>query len=290
MYREIAPPPALRGLVECLWVARPTGPTRVLPDGCMDLLLDGGDLDRGDLNGGDLDGGDVDRGGLGGAGGAAAGGALGRGLTVAGPDTTAFLAGNTAGRLTAGLRFHPGALPRLLGVPASEVRDSRVPLAELSPVAARLTSVAARRTARRSLAEDPLGPGPRSSFDRAYSGEAFALVAALAAGEERPETAPWSRAEMRGVTRLLARGAEVREVAAELGRTERTLARQCAAIYGYGPSVLRRVLRFRRAAGLLHAGVAPAEVAVRVGYADQPHLTRETRALAGTTPAALRRA
>jgi len=51
------------------------------------------------------------------------------------------------------------------------------------------------------------------------------------------------------------------------------------------PAVLRRVLRFRRAVALLRAGVAPAEVAARAGYADQPHLSRDVRAFAGVSPA-----
>ena len=49
--------------------------------------------------------------------------------------------------------------------------------------------------------------------------------------------------------------------------------------------MLRRVLRFRRAVALLQAGVTPAEVAARAGYADQPHLSRDVRALAGVSPA-----
>jgi AraC-like DNA-binding protein len=49
--------------------------------------------------------------------------------------------------------------------------------------------------------------------------------------------------------------------------------------------MLRRVLRFRRAVALLDAGHAPADVAARTGYADQPHLSREVRALGGASPA-----
>uniref|UniRef100_UPI001BDD5C15 helix-turn-helix domain-containing protein n=1 Tax=Pseudonocardia lacus TaxID=2835865 RepID=UPI001BDD5C15 len=76
----------------------------------------------------------------------------------------------------------------------------------------------------------------------------------------------------------------VAALAADLGWTTRTLHRRCLAAFGYGPAVLRRVLRFRRATDLLAAGVAPAEVAARAGYADQPHLSRELRALGGTSP------
>jgi AraC-like DNA-binding protein len=52
------------------------------------------------------------------------------------------------------------------------------------------------------------------------------------------------------------------------------------------PKAFSRVLRFERAAALLAAGTAPAEVAPTCGFFDQPHLNREFRALAGRTPGA----
>jgi len=79
----------------------------------------------------------------------------------------------------------------------------------------------------------------------------------------------------------------VAAIADALGCTPRSVHRRCQAAFGYGPAVLRRVLRFRRAAALLRAGVSPAEVAAAAGYADQPHLSRETRALAGASPGQL---
>lgn len=47
-----------------------------------------------------------------------------------------------------------------------------------------------------------------------------------------------------------------------------------------------RVLRFEASQDLLRAPTPPslAEVAAVCGYADQAHLTREWRVLAGTTP------
>ncbi|WP_235716957.1 DUF6597 domain-containing transcriptional factor [Mycolicibacterium goodii] len=97
-YSELAPPPPLRELVECGWQrSGPATPARVLPDGCMDLIrLDGR-------------------------------------IVVAGPDTTAYLAAASPDPVC-GLRFRPGALPRLLGVPAAEVRDTRVEVHELRAV------------------------------------------------------------------------------------------------------------------------------------------------------------
>lgn len=79
----------------------------------------------------------------------------------------------------------------------------------------------------------------------------------------------------------------VAAIAELLGCTPRSVHRRCLAAFGYGPAVLRRVLRFRRAAALLRAGVPPAEAAAAADYADQPHLSRETRALAGVSPSQL---
>lgn len=213
-YHEFPPPARLRELVECAWVVDgPAAPVRVLPDGCMDLIQMHGRV------------------------------------VVAGPDTTAFV--SPRGREPfVGLRFRPGALPRLLGVPAAELRNSRVPLNEL-----RVTG--------------------------SYSRSLVELAAELASEGLAAETAPWSLPLLTHVTRSLGAGAAVTEVAQQIGWSSRTLQRQCAAVYGYGPAMLRRILRFRRAVRLLHGGTPYVEVAACAGYADQPHLHREVRDLAG---------
>ena len=220
-YREFPPPTTLRGLVECAWVVDgPPEPVRVLPDGCMDLMR------------------------------------LAGRIMVAGPDTTASVSPRD-GEPFVGLRFHPGVLPRLLGVPASELRNERVPLSELQ------TGLLQR-------------------------GSLTDLAAALASAEARAETAPWSLPVLSHVTGTLAAGSAVAEVAQQVGWSARTLQRQCSAVYGYGPATLRRILRFRRAVRLLSGGLPSTEVATRAGYADQPHLHREVRGLAGVPLASLR--
>jgi AraC-like DNA-binding protein len=254
-YREQPAPPPLRGLVECLWGSTAAGPYDVLPDGCMDLLWTGAEL------------------------------------LVAGPDTAphpyrpptatapvssshgtpgggpaaASHGGATpeAGAVAAaGLRFRPGVLPALLGVPAAALRDDRVPLELLLPRPARRAT---------SVLLDGADPGP--------------VLARLAAALPGEPPDPGIRA---AVVRL-ARGATAGDTADALGWTSRTLHRRSIAAFGYGPAVLRRVLRFRRALALLRAGLAPADVAGRLGYADQPHLSRDVRAFAGTSPRAVRR-
>ncbi len=221
-YREFPPPEVLRPLVECEWVVDgPEAPVRVLPDGCMDLIQMHG------------------------------------GLVVAGPDTTVSVAHRGAEPI-AGLRFRPGVLPRLIGVPASTLLDRRVPLDDLRIV------------------------GPRRPL--------VETAVWLAACSPSTYTAPWSLGQLGHVTRRLGTGASVSAVADDIGWSKRTMQRQCAAVYGYGPTTLRRILRFRRAARLLAAGLPPGEVAARAGYADQPHLHREVREFAGVTPSAIRSA
>jgi transcriptional regulator GlxA family with amidase domain len=87
----------------------------------------------------------------------------------------------------------------------------------------------------------------------------------------------------------LSAGTSVRAVAAEVGLSERQLARRFAERVGVPPKAFARVLRFQRAAALLASGHAPSATALACGYADQAHLTREGAALAGITPAALAR-
>src|SRR4051812_21600271 len=178
-------------------------------------------------------------------------------IMVAGPDTRASVSMRDSESFV-GLRFHPGVLPRLLGVPASELCNERVPLSDL----------------RNGLPQ---------------RGSLTELAGALAAEEPRAETAPWSLGQLGKVTGRLAAGSPVADVAREVGWSNRTLQRHCAAIYGYGPATLRRILRFRRAVRLLGDGVPVIEVAARAGYADQPHLHREARALAGVPLAQLAR-
>jgi AraC-like DNA-binding protein len=181
-------------------------------------------------------------------------------LLVAGPDTTPHPYVRAAGLAATGLRFRPGVLPALLGTPATAVRDARVPLAELAP-----------GPARRAVALLESG---------APAGEVLVSLAGRLPGSA-PEPAVHLAAAR------LARGASAADTAEALGWTTRSLHRRCVAAFGYGPAVLRRVLRFRRALDLLRAGVAPAEVAARAGYADQPHLSREVRTFAGVAPGQL---
>jgi AraC-like DNA-binding protein len=76
-------------------------------------------------------------------------------------------------------------------------------------------------------------------------------------------------------------GRPVAATADELGLGVRQLHRRSLDAFGYGPKTLARILRLRRALVLAGAGVPFAETAVRSGFADQAHLARDVKELAG---------
>ena len=208
------------------------GGTRVLPDGCMDLIWSSR-----------------------------------VGLFVAGPDTTAQLARSSAGERFVGLRFPPGVGPAVFGVAAHELTDRSV----------RLSAIWSERVVR-SLAS-------RVADDLAGAGDLLDAVAAArldARGGPDPAGA--------AIARALAAGWSVAATADAVGLSPRHLVRRSHDLFGYGPKTLARVLRMRHALDLVDAGTPAALAAAEAGYADQPHLAREIRALAGVPLSTLRAA
>jgi transcriptional regulator GlxA family with amidase domain len=111
------------------------------------------------------------------------------------------------------------------------------------------------------------------------------LVGALAG---RLRTAPADRAVLAAVAEVRDRGAvRVADLARAAGVGERHLRRGFAAAVGYGPRTLTRVARLQRLLAMAADGGPVARLAASAGYADGPHLARETAALAGRTPAQL---
>jgi len=180
-------------------------------------------------------------------------------LIVAGPDTRATTATGYVKAGYAGLRFAPGTGPSVFGLPAIELRDQRVPLGDLWP-----GPVFRRVSQQLAEAED--------------KGAALEQVAA-----ERLRDAPPPDPICRAVAADLSRGRSVAAAAHDIGLSDRQLHRRSLAAFGYGPKMLARVLRLQQALDLARRGVAPATVAAMTGYADQSHLAREVRALAGVT-------
>jgi AraC-like DNA-binding protein len=180
----------------------------------------------------------------------------GSALLVAGPDTRAQLTTTGPGALH-GVRFRPGVAPALFGLPASELLDGRPMLAELDCQ----TFADSQLIDALSVADNPADLLER------------AALAALCRDRLDPA--------MPDVVAGVRRGESVAELAERFGFTERSLHRRSVAAFGYGPKMLHRVLRFQRALRLIRSGRSYADAAHEAGYADQPHLAREVRALAG---------
>ncbi|MFI9029343.1 AraC family transcriptional regulator [Streptomyces sp. NPDC053560] len=79
------------------------------------------------------------------------------------------------------------------------------------------------------------------------------------------------------------------ELAAQLGTSPFALLRAFKDAYGMPPHTWLTDLRVRRARRLLETGSTPAEAAVTVGFADQPHLNRHFTRIVGVPPGAYRR-
>ncbi|MBX3565999.1 MAG: helix-turn-helix domain-containing protein [Sphingomonas sp.] len=73
------------------------------------------------------------------------------------------------------------------------------------------------------------------------------------------------------------------------GLSHRQLQRWFAAHIGLPPRSYLRLLRFRDAIGAIHGKDSPADAAAAQGYADQAHMARDFRALAGVPPSGARR-
>jgi AraC-like DNA-binding protein len=188
----------------------------------------------------------------------------GLGVRIAGPQTRYLTPPDLPTILAFGASFRPGAATQMLRVPAHAMRDLHVPLEAICP---RLADRLDERLGEANQAEIAL---------QAFAQEL--LVELRTADDPDPVVVD-------AVHHLRSGSARVAEAAASAYVSERELQRRFAEHVGYGPKTLHRVLRFQRF--LRHASrpaIDLADAAARTGYADQSHLTRETRRLAGLTP------
>ena len=167
------------------------------------------------------------------------------------------------------VNFTPLGARRFFRLPMSELTDSMVVLDDV---------LGAEGMALR----EQLGNAPdwASRFDLA---EAF-VTARLERAAETPLEIAWA------YDRIIASGgrARISAIAEKLGWSRKHLAGSFSNAIGIGPKTLSRIVRFNRALGLSRQQTADwADIAADCGYADQAHLVREFRDLAGETPTAL---
>ncbi|GAA4494498.1 helix-turn-helix transcriptional regulator [Actinoallomurus oryzae] len=185
-------------------------------------------------------------------------------LVVAGPDTATVAVATRPGAATWGLRLPPGVAHALLGVPACELTDHRVDLADLAPV-------------------------PGEALASAEDDVPVMLERVLLALWRRAAPDPSVLRLAASLDRAARGRRSVREIAADHGLSDRTLRRTGDRLFGYGLKTLMGIHRFQYALQLARTGTALSEAAATAGYFDQAHLSREARRLAGATPGALLR-
>ncbi len=312
----------LRDVAKCVWRSASEGPKRIVPDGCVDLVIGDG------------------------------------AAFVAGPDTTAWSSVTRPDAVLSGVRFRPGRAAAVLGVAADELRDRRVPVGELwgrswaerlvegavSPVEAvagrlgelppedlAVAELIARLEAGVSRVGDATaglvrsgvvgrGGAGRGGVRRGRPGEEgrmsiagaqlrhagdeaarpgamldhAAASAATFAGAGRPAaptnvtppqaTPSAARLTETGLGWVAVVVARVEDPVLSATVSERRLRRRFVQAVGYGPATYLRVSRFQRAVALAPHVRGLAALAAAAGYADQAHLSRDCRALTGLTP------
>lgn len=246
-YEELEPPPALAEFVDRLW-AQGIGEDDRGGDREGDSAYDQPVLPDGAL--------DVV--------------AVGDKVVLAGPATGTTTLALPPSALTVGVRFRTGAAPGLVGVSAADLRDLDVPLADLW---GHTGATIAARTAEATGWQDRLQVLVRGLVDRLADARAPDPVGV-------------------GIAPLLADrpGRPLTAIADDVGLSERQLRRRVEDAVGLPPRTLARIIRFQRflrAARAAGPGRHLARLAADAGYADQAHLTRESRDLTGLPPAAL---
>lgn len=236
---------------EVAWLAPDPWPLRVVPDGCVDLVLNLGPAITGlpDARHG-----------------VAAGGVVVVGMHRRFSDLVCV-----PGTDTFGIRFRAGGLARLAAAPPlHELTDGTAAAQAFAPALAW------------ALHEHGVAEAP--DFGARCHRAQQALLSLLAA---TPPPDP-RLAHALGRVRAAGGGLQVAALAAEVCLSERQLERLFRAGVGASPKQLSEILRFH--AAYEHLRAAPAtplgELAFRLGYYDAAHFSRTFKHYAGQTPSA----
>jgi AraC-like DNA-binding protein len=164
----------------------------------------------------------------------------------------------------------PLAARRLLGLPMSELANRSVSLEDvLGPPASELAG---------RIADAPGWPERFAMVQRA-------LAARIADAPAADPGVAWSLGVLAGSGGRAPIGA----LAGELGWSHRRLIARFRDAVGMPPKRVARILRFERLTTVIGAdpSIGWARAAAECGFADQAHLVREVRDLAGLTPTRL---
>lgn len=184
-----------------------------------------------------------------------------------GPQHRYFVADPKPSGAVVGVSFRPGAADTLVGVPATELADRHVPIDDIWGARGR------------SLQEHLLDLAEPMAVLRALERELLNRLAhprtihpAIAKALAEPEQS-WGFTRIAGIQR-------------QAGYSPKHFIALFRHVAGLTPKHYCRVKRFGAALNALSsdAGSNLAALAASLGYADQSHMTREFRELAGITP------
>jgi AraC-like DNA-binding protein len=187
---------------------------------------------------------------------------------VVGPDANTRWVQLPRGLVITGLRLRPGAARRVFGCSARELLGESARLGDLQRGSERLERELQRAdTARSRIAR--LEDWVRARLERQAPRDR-SVIEACRAITRHPQLSMDALAE-------------------HLGWNARMLHREFVAACGYGPKYMQRIMRVQ---GVLRAALdAPrkprlSEIAARLGFADQAHMTRDFRSITGFAPSA----
>ena len=239
-FHERLPAPNAASHVACTWIQRiaagmPSYLHRTVPNGCIELTYELGAED----------------------------------VAVIGPQRGPVVDSLLPGVTVVGVRFHPGAAPDALGVPAFELSGHTVELMSIWGKRARI------------LAERLAEADSATKVTKLIESE---VTAPLAGRRRRDPVAAATLDALRREPSI-----DMRRLAAHLFVSDRQLRRRCRTAFGYGAKTMQRVLRFQRFLALNSWNPRETQdglgrLAWAAGYADQPHLTRECVELTGLPP------
>jgi AraC-like DNA-binding protein len=241
--------------VECLWLLEsndwrePTAPERLLPDGCVELILNSGDLFREHKEAGRSE--------------------LQPSRFVAGQMTRPVLVSPTGPVRLLGIRFAPGGTLPFFPVSPGELTNRIAPLADVAGALDRELS--------------------GRFYDARGLPEKIAIVESLLlkqmnAKEEKGASLQNAISEIVSSGGQIS----VDRLANDLGISGRQLERRFLNEVGLGPKLLCRILRFQQVFRAVEREDKNwAGIAADCGYYDQAHLIRDFRQFAGQTPSVL---
>ncbi|MEO8191371.1 MAG: AraC family transcriptional regulator [Acidobacteriota bacterium] len=257
-YREYRLRAPLSQFVECVWFlfapARAAGapPERILPDGCVEVVVQLAGRTRASRGGGPF--------------------VLQPSAFVVGPFASPLLLEPVGALETLGIRFRPGGASPFLPLPVDLLLGVDLEI-----------DLAFGRTGT-ELVERLRVPGAISDLSRVRLVEEFLLarLRGRIGGDGRRSPVAGAVSRMLSIPRY-----SVSRIARECGRSTRQVERYFRAEVGLPPRLLGRLIRFQRVLRAAAERETPwISVALDCGYADQAHLIRDFREFAGQTPAA----